>query len=148
MSRWMLVVSSALVGLGVGFLGAYAVFNGSRVHPGDYNVLQFGDALSYLYLADGRERSSAQSIDAIALRVANSLVLATTSARTIKDDANLERLDRYVRRVKESGALERVKEQDARVQAARAAHCWIERNGSLRVFEVCFQAEQNRTAEL
>jgi len=129
------------IGIGAGALGTYAALKDFIKSPGEHYTTALGDSFLLFHQPNGQRKAVAQVEAANNLNVANNLIIATTSANSIRDPMVTKRLDRLVANVVDSGLLENVRERDTRELAMKAGNCWAEKNGSLDNFELCFQSK-------
>jgi len=124
----LLLMVGLVCGTLLGALAGFSLGTRDRPNPIDFYTNELGIYLSLLYESNGTPRNPQWIRDALAVRMANALILAGNLPPGTGISSSQASLKTLVARVLEQDLLAGVKQYDARELASQVARCVMERD--------------------
>lgn len=124
----LLLMVGLVCGTLLGALAGFSLGTRDRPNPIDFYTNELGIYLSLLYESNGTPRNPQWIRDALAVRMANALILAGNLPPGTGISNSQASLKTLVARVLEQDLLAGVKQYDARELASQVARCVMERD--------------------
>jgi len=124
----LLLMVGLVCGTLLGALAGFSLGTRDRPNPIDFYTNELGIYLSLLYESNGTPRNPQWIRDALAVRMANALILAGNLPPRRGISSSQASLKTLVARVLEQDLLAGVKQYDARELASQVARCVMERD--------------------